>query len=325
MMRSVLAGLAAIFILGATARAQVITAGSTAEGDYLRGVGIAAAGYSQLAAGIGQMNRNNAIAGNIQAQTAIMVTDYIRATRLADAQARARERIARHVNQVKMLAAIHDRILNNPNLSDFRKGDTHNALLVKLRTFTPSEIGPNGVVLSANLVRQIPFKLNEKALVISIPRMMHRNNSWPPEFQDVRFATWKTAYDRAMNAALDEFVEINIQQRSVAKLRDAIDDLKRELEKSQDKGKGYFEALNHLDDLKKYSMMLEYKKAQDVLVDLDSYSGTTVAELLKFMDDHNVQFDVAERPQEMRAYREIYDALDKQRSLLDGGAPRANK
>ena len=50
--------------------ALFVTAGSTTQGDYLRGVGVAGIG-------MGAYNRNTAIANSINAQTAIKVNEYI--------------------------------------------------------------------------------------------------------------------------------------------------------------------------------------------------------------------------------------------------------
>src|SRR5207248_5968072 len=70
MSRAVLGALVVLVWLETSGWAQVITAGSTLEGDYLRGVGIAATG-------MGIFNEKTAIANRMNTETFIMWNEYI--------------------------------------------------------------------------------------------------------------------------------------------------------------------------------------------------------------------------------------------------------
>ena len=70
MTRRIVGSLLILLLAGASAEAQLITAGSTPQGDYLRGVGIAAYG-------MGLYNLNTAQANQINAQTFMMLNEYI--------------------------------------------------------------------------------------------------------------------------------------------------------------------------------------------------------------------------------------------------------
>ena len=70
MARRILGILLIPILLGTPARAQNIGAGSTVAGDYLRGVGIEAAG-------MGQFNLHTAQANSINTDTAIRWNEYV--------------------------------------------------------------------------------------------------------------------------------------------------------------------------------------------------------------------------------------------------------
>src|SRR5262249_43787823 len=88
MSRSFLVGLVALLSLAGSARAQLpafLGPGSTPVGDYLRGVGVAAAG-------MGVYNYTTAMAESINADTAIRVNEYISAVVQYHARAYAARR-----------------------------------------------------------------------------------------------------------------------------------------------------------------------------------------------------------------------------------------
>lgn len=311
MTRILFSTIVGVCLLGAVGRAQgpgsFIGPGSTVEGDILRGAGVAAAG-------MGQYNLQTAQAENILASTAIMVTDYMRTIRLLDAQARARHRIERHQNQVKQLTAIRERLLNDPNLVDFQNGNALNALRDDLRNFSKSELGT--VLIPADVVRKLPYRVGKEAQIISLRRMMHLSSWWPPVFQDPSFDRAKVEYDRAIKAAIEEFSELRIQAKTRERVDKAIDDLRALLQKQDDGLPATKYGINHVTELRAYAILLQKPVSQRAFVDLDSYSGTTAADLLKFMDDHNIQFAETGNPEENEDYRRVYLALDEQRKVM---------
>ena len=75
MKRAIAGTMLVVFLIGVAARGQgfnrqIILPGSTPQGDYLRGVGVAAAG-------MGAYNQQTAIANQLSAQTFIMLNEYI--------------------------------------------------------------------------------------------------------------------------------------------------------------------------------------------------------------------------------------------------------
>src|SRR5438105_13795048 len=125
MSRTFLRALLVLVSLGSSARGQFVGAGSTPAGDYLRGVGIAAQG-------MGVYNYNTAMANQINAETEIRVSDYIREIIRLDTRARAARRAYWQAKDREAFEAIHKRILDSPEERDVMNGESLNATLDKL-------------------------------------------------------------------------------------------------------------------------------------------------------------------------------------------------
>jgi len=316
------AAVAVACVFGSSAGAQVIIdTAITAPGDYLRGVGIAAAG-------LGQYNLNTAQAQSILADTAITVDQYIRTVRDAENRERARRRAQRMAESLKYYTKARARVLDTPDEIDIRMGDAQNALINWLNQ---GEVATSGirytpVVLPADVVRRIPFKLDEEGAVLSLPRLTHRAKaSWPVAFQDPAFDRERTAYDRAMNHALDQQIEGKMSMEAIARVDDAIAALSRRLDAlvpAADRDL-YNPARAHLRELDQAFKQLKSHKVEAATAELDTYAGTTVDDLRMFMLRHKLGFAPADRPDERTAYREIYGALAAQRAALDPDRPES--
>ena len=315
MMRKVLMSVMIVGCVIAAANAQIVNNQAiTPQGDYLRGVGYAALG-------LGQYNLLTAEAISINVDTEIRLTDYIRTITRLDGIERQKKRIEKQKRSAKILADIRERLENNPKLHDVQNGDALNALRQKLGSYTNSETrGASDILLPADVVHRIPFKLAQTGFTISMPRILHSEKGWPVEFQDHAFDNEKRAYDRAMSNALGQFVDVQMQAEAIQKVKLSISALEQELGRRKNTldPKDFTDASNHLEELKKYTRMLQDTKVQEALVDLDSYSGTTIVDLVKFMNDHSLQFEVSDHPEERKAYREIYEALDNVKKYLQG-------
>jgi hypothetical protein len=207
-----------------------------------------------------------------------------------------------------------------PQLQDIQIGNALNDALqyISQGRFTSSVLNAAPVPLSVDLVRRVPFRLGEKGEVISIRRMTHRGDSWPTAFQDKSFAKAKLKYDRVLNRALDESLQAKIQASTIAELKVAVEELYTLLKAKADVvgEKSLQEGIIHIMELRKFAAQLEIKKVQEVLIFLDGYSGKTVEDLRKFMNDHSLGFGPAEHPDEKAAYRDIYIALKTQGEAL---------
>lgn len=319
MNRMVAAGLAVVAFWGASARAQtlIVGPGSTPQGDYLRGVGVAAIG-------LGQYNLNTAIAGNIEAHTAMEWDAYWRAVIAIENRERARIAAAKIAAHLKNYKAIRQRVLNSPEMLDVQTGNALNALLDFLNQgrISAQERRSNAIPLPVALVRKIPFQYGEQGTVLSLTRLMHPGKAdWPVAFQDPSFVREVKEFDRAIRDAVDEQIEGKVQQKTLDRVDRALDALSKTLNQRQAEGRidrdTYAYANTHLLDLRALCRLLRSHQLEKVVGELATYSYTTVDDLLTFMTRHKIRFAPAVHPDERGAYREVFAALQAQRELLD--------
>ncbi len=180
MSRALLAIPLFVAMLAPGVRAQFIGAGSTPQGDYLRGVGIAAQG-------MGQYNLQSAQANQINTQTAMTWNEYVWASTKAQAREYAERKAAERAKHSAEYAAIQKRYLDNPEDLDLMKGNALNVVLEQLNDPKISESSYRSaeVPLPVDLVRHIPFKLGEKNEKFSMSRLsLQGKGKLPPAFQD---------------------------------------------------------------------------------------------------------------------------------------------
>ena len=311
MSRSILSALAVVLAAAAGAGAQVIFPGSTVEGDYLRGVGVAAAG-------MGVYNYDTAVAGSINTDTAMRWNEYVSA--VASYQSRQnlmrRQRLQQERNQ--HLRAIAERIRDHPEERDVQTGSTLNDMMTQLLdpAINESSFRYDPVLLSADIVRRIPFKLDKENLVFSMHRLTATGKEkWPPALQDPQFAAERRAYEHALDAVLEQQIEGTMTIEAIRVVEAAVDDLFRKLDRvlTPSREKLYLEAKNRLTEFKKATgQLLQSHRMEIVIGQLDRYAGTTVRDLLVFMRKNKLGFAGAESPEERGIYPELYAALVEQ-------------
>lgn len=306
---------ASLAVLAPAARCQVIFPGSTVQGDYLRGVGIAAAG-------MGIYNHETAIANRINTGTAILANEYVSAVAQyqSDKYWHRRKRLADQRNQY--LGQILDRIRNRPEFRDIENGDSLNDVMTQLLNpaISPSSFRASPVPLATDVVRLIPFKLDKENLVFSMRRITAQGKEkWPPALQDPQFSHERRGYERALDDVLEEQIEGEMKIKTIQRLDEAVDVLLRKLDQvlTPSSDKLYLEAKNRLTDFKKSAQNLFKSHAiQLAMGDLDRYAGSTVHDLLMFMKDHKLGFAPAATPDERALYPTLYATLNEQLGYL---------
>ncbi len=305
--------MALIVVATLAIHAQSQGPGSTVPGDYLRGVGI-------MAWGEGTYNYNTALANSINVDTVIRWTEY-----MADvAKLQTHDHVAlirREADKAKQAySQKHERLLNSPEARDIENADALNETLGVLLNSRTSESALRGadyqVPLPAALIRQIPFKLDEKGEKFSMERLSVKGpNKWPPFLQDDRFQVVKKRYERVLDKALEQAIEGKMQIPTFDELKDVSDDLYAKLVeiRAPSPERGFMEAKERIDDLKKTVRLLETDQIERAIADIDKYGGTTVNDLKIFMQTHHLRFAPAKTPEERAIYPEIYAALTLQR------------
>jgi hypothetical protein len=316
-------GLLALTLMASEARPQYIGGGSTPQGDYLRGLGIAASG-------LGSFNRDTAIANSINTDSNIRIDNYIRRSLSQDRVNSAQ--IARE-QQEKVKAnyeAIMNRIRENPQPRDIMTGDALNSVLGELNapTIQSSVFRSALVALPASQVRRIPFRYDQLGMIFSMQRLSPRGKGkWAVAFQDDRFAPERKAFEQAVDIALEQMIEGKMTPEAIAGYRDAVNGLVGKLERLYKPGidQRYPAARQQIREMERTSKLLERTQIQVILAELDQYTGTTVNDLRLFMNKHSLRFSSAETPEEQKLYPELYESLVQVREIVsDQGKGRAN-
>jgi hypothetical protein len=320
-------GLAALFVgalLGTNALAQYIGSGSTVAGDYLRGVGIAAWG-------MGSYNLNTAKADQINANTFIMLNEYM--WNVAKNENRENWEHRKQVLEARLeyRKKIQERIHDHPEGLDVMHGD---ALTAILRDITDPKVSESSshyakVPLDADVLRRIPFKLGEKGETFSMNRLsLKSRKKWAVAFQDPQFTSLCQVYQRAVDNALDLAIEGKQTQEAIEAVEKAVNNLDDKVLRTP-----YIldpinqrlasEARSQIDTIRKTARLFKTHKIQLVLADIDKCSVTTVDDLRLFMRRNNLTFAEADTPDERTLYPDLYQALvlQREKSTLPGQAP----
>jgi hypothetical protein len=305
-------------------RAQVIMPGSTPQGDYLRGVGIAAMG-------LGIYNEKTAIADSINLDTMIRWNEYVAAVVKEQRREYAARREELSARNKEMYEKIRERVRDHPETRDLMIGDALSSLLDQL---TDPKIAESSyrfaqVPLSVDVIRRIPFRLGERGENFSMNRLtMRGRGKWPVAFQDKQFTSERKYFEEAVDVALDEAIDGKARMSSIKRIQSAVEDLARKLDQVIDPKTNevaYEEAAIRIHQLRATARLFETFKVQQALGEIDKYSGTTVNDLKVFMRKYGLRFGTAESPDERTLYPELFETLKMQKEkFADLEKPAAN-
>jgi hypothetical protein len=318
MMRTFSVAMLALSLSGTSVRAQCSFIGfaSTPEGDYLRGVGIAADG-------LGAYNEQTAVAGRINAQTFMMLNDYMLNLARNESLENAARRSAQRAKNAENYWKIQDRIHNNPEAIDVLNGSALNAKLWELLDpkVSASASRFNKVPLDPDIVRQIPFKLAEKGETFSMNRLLLKGRNWAVAFRDPSFAALRHAYESAVDNALEIALDGKWKDSAIVEIENVVEELEVKVRSSPhllapEHQREASEAREQLGHLRKTARLFQTVKIQQVLEEIDSYHGTTVDDFRLFMQRHNLTFARAESPNERSLYPMLYTSLLEHRNKV---------
>ena len=319
MIRASLSVLAILASMGQIAEAQFngVGAGSTPQGDYLRGVGAAAYG-------VGLFELEEAQANAINVNTQILWNEYFTSYFAREQQAQAAAREARWRKEEQERKAIRNRIKNEPEERDVQTGSALNDALNDLLSprIEDSSFRLARVTLSADVVRVIPFRINAEGAEFSMRRLQPRGvGKWPAALRGERFDRERKAYERAVDNALEELIVGKVSKDAIKAVKDAVEDLSRRLDVEEPPAKDQFyrDAKDLVRELRRMADILGSHKVERVLGEIDSYAGTTVNDLRMFMRDHDLRFGEAVSPEERNLYPILHEALLTQKMVMADG------
>jgi hypothetical protein len=292
---------------------------STAPGDYLRGIGIEAWGQ-------GLYNLNTAQATSILVDADIRLESYLGAVFQAEREQYKKLLDQRIAKEKRDYETIKERIRDHPETLDVFKGTALNAAFEQLNDPSIQEASRRTapVPIPREMIRRIPFKLDQKNLEFSLQRLTARGKGkWPVALQQDNYALDRKYYEAAIDKALDQMIDGKVDKQTIETYKNVVSDMTNKLEREYDgraEDRLYREAKTRLREMGGATELMKAQKLQSVLLDIDRYKGKTVDDLRDFMHRHNLKFAAVsdDSADERQAYNELYEAVDQMRVLVVG-------
>jgi hypothetical protein len=281
--------------------------GSTVQGDIARGAGL-------FNAGVGQRNLSDAQAMSINADTAIRWNQALWESQHALNQSNYLRRQRRQATINKAQAEIYDRLRNHPDMHDIQNGDALNVCLDIL--VNPAASGSAfrtiRAPMSREVIQDIPFEYASEAVTICLDQITGKDG-WPLALRDDAFDADHRALQKAIQEALDEDQMGNLRPRTIAAVSTAIANLDRHFRANvPTTSPDYIAARDYIKTLNGLTRMLHSPRVDEVLAELEKYQGTTVGDLLAFMQAFNLRFAPALSFRQRQIYQKLYPMLADQ-------------
>ncbi len=317
--RFLIAGLIAAVLSSAALRTQAqvvgVGPGSTPSGDMLRGAGVAAYGA-------GLRDYYDAAANSTNIDSFIKFNGYI--NEFYKEENRENHRIAQATRKKarENWDKIQVRIDKDPSVRDINQGDALNAKTRQL-LMAGSALRYSKTLLPPDTIRRLPFALPRKGLTFSMQRMALKSpKQWPVALQDSEFHAVRQAYVRAFGKALDQ-IEGKQTLAAIKDVENALSALHAQLDRvidptqlKEEDRELYNQAKNHLKRLGVLTDVLKDHDMQKVLVEMENYSGTTLADLLEFVTRHHLQFAISDPGDELTTTRKLHLLMEDELAAL---------
>jgi hypothetical protein len=304
---------------------QGLTPNSTFEGDTARFNGLGAImsaqsmGFGSALNALGMYNLCQAQANQIDSATTMAWMDYYKQSMREECAQSLANRAARRKHQIELYNRRKERIANNPNELDLLGGDALNALLEQLSNpkIEPSALKKAGESIPGETIQRIALKYASKGLTISLGRLTVRDG-WPPALRDDRFAPERKGYLDAVQATLERNLARKLTPEDFKSLQAAVLALKRKLKATipESDSLDFVQAKAFIEDLDDAIAPLKDVDAQTVLCGLDRYAGTTVGDVVVFMQRYNLRFAMALSREERESYRLLYATMVRRRDQI---------
>jgi hypothetical protein len=299
---------------------QFVGPGSTPQGDILRGEGVFLQGAGSYLQGAGIGYYYTAMGDSINADTMIKLSEYVHFWLRRDNAEKAARRARRAAERVANYKEIRDRVERDPNQNDMMKGDALNALFDQLAgpKISPSSYRANSYALDTDMVRKIPFFHGPHQTTIAMSRIVP-GGKWAIGLRGPEFERERRNYERALDAVLELQLDRKTTRDSLLALDRAVQDLFVRLDQviPPEKETLYLEAKAFLKRLEASKEMMKKKDVEMIIGEIDRYSGTTIHDLMVFMQKYNLRFAAPEIGDERAAYPKVYAAMKQQLEELN--------
>jgi hypothetical protein len=250
------------------------------------------------------MNVNTAMRWNAAVWQGQMVRNRIYWGRVKKGQER----------DIKLQKEILDRLRNHPETRDITDGDALNVLLETLLNPAVADRSVQSIKtpLRAEVIGDIPFEVATEDMTVCLDSMT-TDAQWPNALRDEAIRPQRDALRKAVQVALKEDEQGKLEPETIKAVGTAINNLRLAFEKRvpQD-SPDYIPARNALKAMAGLTKMLDTAKTEKVLAELEDYQGTTLGDLLGFMQSFNLRFGPANSYRQRQIYLKLYPMLSEQ-------------
>ncbi len=277
------------------------------QGSIARGMGF-------FNMGRGMYNLDTAQARAINVNTGMRWNQYAFRSQMAATQRYWRRVQARQFRTNEDLNEIQDRLRNHPETRDITDGDALNILLTTL--LNPAIVDRSLQYIKTpvrpQVIQDIPFEVATEGMTVCLDSMT-MDGRWPLALSEATFRPERDALRQAITKALKQDEEGILEPETIEGVHKAIDHLRLKFEKlvPQDRPE-YIPARNALKAMAGITKMLYSSKIEKILAELEDYQGTTLGDLLGFMQAFNLRFGPANSYRQRLIYLKLYPMLSEQ-------------
>jgi hypothetical protein len=281
--------------------------GSTPQSALARGLGA-------FSMGRGAYNEDTAVARSINTDTVMRWNQYAYQSQQTAKNSYQARLLARRNNINRARAEIQDRLRNNPSTRDITDSDALNVLFDILSNPTTggSSLGRIKTPLKPELIQEIPFAVASEGITICLDQMT-MNEEWPLALRVDEFRPERDGLRQAVQAALEQDKEGDLEPATIEAVQAAIDRLRLKFSALVPPTRpDYIAAHDTIKALAGLTKMLYSPKVEEILAELEDYQGTTLGDLLTFMQSFNLRFAPANSFRQRRIYLKLYPLLAEQ-------------
>jgi hypothetical protein len=285
----------------------------TMRGNLARGMGF-------FGMGRGMFNLQTAQAASINTNTVMRWNQYVNESQI-NTNRRYQKRLAAQQRQINQANdQIQDRLRNHPSNLDITDGDALNVLLEALLNPATADRSVQYIKtpLRAEIIANIPFEVATEGMTACLDSMT-MDGQWPLALRGDEFKPEREALKSAVKRALTEDEQGNLDPDTINAIGTAAKDLKLKFEKLVPQtSPDYIDARDSIKAMAGLTKMLYDPQMEKVLAELEDYQGTTLGDLLGFMQAFNLRFAPANSYRQRFIYTKLYPMLVEQANNLPG-------
>ena len=279
--------------------------GSTPQSSLARGLG-----YFNM--GRGAYNEQTAVARSINTDTVMRWNQYAYQSHVTATNNYRARLLARRTSINRARAETQEQLRDNPSNRDITDGDALNLLLGDLTNAANSLTRRITTPLRHELIPEIPFAYASEGITICLDQMT-MDEQWPLALRVDDFKADREGLRKAVQVALEEDKKGDLEPATVEAVQAAVDRFRLEFEKLVPQtSPDYIPANDTIKAMAGLTKMLYSRKVEEILAELQDYQGTTLGDLLGFMQAFNLRFAPANSFRQRQIYLKLYPMLAEQ-------------